>query len=217
MAVKGFENFIGVGGDGSEIAILGAGIDIDDGLLVVVVHGRGPRRRRHLDQVSHQLRPLLRDDGNFHQVLQIGHPVLRRLHGDLIGHPIARVQPEIGSGLKAAAQGNQRTLGDFARGQADLRNPRALDIHVQRGQRKLLLHVNVGRAGNVPHAVRDTLRNGVVALHVGADDLHVDGSGQSEIQDLGDDIRRLEEEFDAGKALRQIVPANSCVSSAVGG
>ena len=44
---------------------------------------------------------------------------------------------------------------------------------------------------------------GEAGVHVLAEELHVDGGGQAEIQDLGDDVGWLEEEFDAGKFRRQ--------------
>ena len=46
-------------------------------------------------------------------------------------------------------------------------------------------------------------RVGEADVHVLAEELHVDGGGLAEIQDLGDDVGWLEEEFDAGKFLRQ--------------
>jgi hypothetical protein len=71
----------------------------------------------------------------------------------------SRVQPEIRRGLEAAAQRNQHALRDVARREPNLRDARALNVHVQRGQGKQLLHVYIGGAGNVPHLVGDLLRN----------------------------------------------------------
>src|SRR5580704_2425859 len=53
------------------------------------------------------------------------------------------------------------------------------------------------------HLVGDLLRNKVTAPHIRADDLNIDGCGQAEVQDLGNDIGRLEEKLHSGKALRQ--------------
>ena len=63
--------------------------------------------------------------------------------------------------------------------------------------------MNVGSAGNVPHPVRDSLCNFVVLQHVGSNHLHIDRRRQSKIQNLRDDVRGLQEEFGAGKLLRQ--------------
>ena len=71
------------------------------------------------------------------------------------------------------------------------------------GKSSNLLHVDVGGAGNVPHAIRNLLRDQVIAGHVGAGELNIDGRGQAEVQDLGDDVGRLEEELHAGKLPRQ--------------
>ena len=40
-------------------------------------------------------------------------------------------------------------------------------------------------------------------LHIRTDNLHVDGRGQAEVQDLGDDVGRLKEELHARETLRQ--------------
>ena len=83
---------------------------------------------------------------------------------------------------------------------------------MQRRQRQHLLHVDIGGAGNLPHPVRDLLRDEVVALHVGAGDLNVDGRRQSEVQDLRHDVGRLEEELHSRKAARQFLAQRADVS-----
>ena len=45
MLFESLQDFIGVGGHGTQIAILRAGIDIDHRLHVVVAHGRRARGR----------------------------------------------------------------------------------------------------------------------------------------------------------------------------
>ncbi len=78
----------------------------------------------------------------------------------------------------------------------------AIDGEVERGQGQHLLHVDISRPRDLSHAVRDLLGDEVVGLHVGADDLDVDGRRQTEVQDLGDDVGRLEEELHSGEAAR---------------
>ena len=46
-----------------------------------------------------------------------------------------------------------------------------------------------------------------IACDVGAFDLNVDGRGQAEVQDLGDDVGRQEVERGAGKLARQLARA----------
>ena len=75
---------------------------------------------------------------------------------------------------------------------------------LQGGQIEHLLHVHVGRARDVPHAIGDLLGDGVIAGHILAHHLHVDRRGQAEVQDLRNDVGRLEEELDAREAARQL-------------
>ncbi len=64
--------------------------------------------------------------------------------------------------------------------------------------------------GTCSHPIGNLLRDLVVGRHVGADQLNIDGRGQAEVQNLGNDVGRLEEEFHAGKLPRQTFaqPAN---------
>src|SRR4029077_9198303 len=55
----------------------------------------------------------------------------------------------------------------------------------------------------MPHFIGDLLRDLIAVGHVRSDDLYIDGRGQTEIQNLRDNIGRLEEEFHARKAAWQ--------------
>ena len=62
----------------------------------------------------------------------------------------------------------------------------------------------VGYAGNVANLFQDTVCNGAVTLDIRAVDLNVDRRGQSEVQNLRDDIGGQKVEGDAGKLSRQL-------------
>ena len=66
LFIEVLQDFVRVGGDGSQIAILRAGIDINNRLHVVMVYRGSPNRGRDLHQISHQLWTLLRDHRNIH-------------------------------------------------------------------------------------------------------------------------------------------------------
>src|SRR6185369_4170260 len=89
-------------------------------------------------------------------------------------------------------------------GQTELLGTNTIDIEVKRRIIIQLLHMDVDCTGNVTHAVGDLLSYGVVAGIVGTGELDVDGSRSSEVENLGDDISRLEEELDAGKLSPQV-------------
>src|SRR5579859_6780771 len=55
----------------------------------------------------------------------------------------------------------------------------------------------------MPNLIGDLLRDGIVSLLIGSYHLHVNGSGQAEIENLSDDIGRLKEEFHSWKMFRQ--------------
>jgi hypothetical protein len=66
------------------------------------------------------------------------------------------------------------------------------------------VHVRVDAPGILPDALDERGRDGGVAVEVVARELDVDRRGQAEVEDLGDDVGRLEEKLDAGEALRQL-------------
>ena len=56
----------------------------------------------------------------------------------------------------------------------------------------------------MPHAVCDLLGNCVIGVQITAHNLDVNGGGQAEIQDLADDIGRLEKKLGSRKVERKI-------------
>ena len=190
----------------AEIAALRAGVNVNHRLHVVMRDDGGPLHRRQLHQVAQQLRigHVRIRDRSVHQVLQRGHAILRRLHSNLIAHAVRRIQPEIRRGLKTAAQRNQHALRDVLRRHAHLGHPVAFNVQMERRQVQHLLHVYIGGTGNVlaagwKSAVPSCSCSAISATH----QLYIDGRGQAEIQDLRNDVSRLEEELHAGKPTRQ--------------
>ncbi len=66
-----------------------------------------------------------------------------------------------------------------------------------------LLNPQVSRAGHVSNFLQQLARPGPVAFQVVADHLDVDGSGQSEVQNLRDHVGRQKSEHYPGKLLGQ--------------
>ena len=68
--------------------------------------------------------------------------------------------------------------------------------------------MHVGCAGNLAHAARDLLGDVVILSERSQrpDNLHVDRRGQSEVQNLADDIGGLEKERQLGKLAAQLAP-----------
>jgi hypothetical protein len=135
-------------------------------------------------------------------------PVLRGLHEHVVGDPGLRVHPVVRGRLLRAGQRDQQVLGHVPLGQPDLVGQRPVDVHPQvRGGRDLR-QVQVGDARLAPqlgHHLAGQLRvPGVVPER--AVDLHVDRAGQPEVQHLGDDVRRLEEERQLRELPRQLPP-----------
>ncbi len=74
--------------------------------------------------------------------------------------------------------------------------------------------MHVGGTGNLADAGDHFVGNLIVSGYVRADDLNVDGRGKTEVQDLTDDVRRLEEKLRAGKLLGQLAAE---ISDVLGG
>jgi hypothetical protein len=65
--------------------------------------------------------------------------------------------------------------------------------------------VRIDRAGDLPDLVGHLPGHCEIALNVVADELHIDRRREAEIQDLADDVRGLEEEFNTGIIARQFL------------
>src|SRR5258708_20345918 len=69
--------------------------------------------------------------------------------------------------------------------------------------------MHIHRAGHGTNLVRYVCRNGEIVRKVRTHDLNIDGGGQAEIENLADDVRRLEEERcpreSFGKLLAQLL------------
>jgi len=130
---------------------------------------------------------------------------LRRLHRHLIGDAIRGIEPEIGGGLETATQRDENALRDITGIHADLGDSGAVDVHPDRRQIHQLLHVHVSGAGHLAEAVGNLIRERMAGLDIGADDLNVDGSGQTEIQNLSNDVGGLKEKLHSGETPRQLL------------
>ena len=67
------------------------------------------------------------------------------------------------------------------------------------------MNVDVGSPGNLLDLGRNLGCHSIV-LRATPNDLNVDWGGKAEVQDLADDVRRLEEERERGEVLVQLVP-----------
>src|SRR4029077_11670884 len=83
--------------------------------------------------------------------------------------------------------------------------PRLVDVQAQGRRVERLVHVDVDRAGNGSHLPGQFFGREIVAPLIDSGDLDVDGCGGAEVEDLGDDVRWLEEELDPGEALGQLL------------
>ena len=131
------------------------------------------------------------------------HAVLRGLGHHGVAHAL-RAQPEAWRGLETGGKSDQRITGDVGLGETHLLGLGPVHIHKHDRLVQSLLDMHVGRAGNLADARDHVIGNLVISRHVRADNLNVDGRGQAEVQDLADDVRRLEEELRARELLGQL-------------
>src|SRR5882672_7652706 len=139
--------------------------------------------------------------------LQSVHAILGRLDGYVVVDPVFGIKPEAWSRLETGTEGDENVLGDVARLQADVLGASAVDIEVKRGVVESLLDVNVHRAGNMAHLGSNFLRENIVGRQRGggAGDGDVNRSRSAEVQNLRDDVRRLEIELHARILLRELL------------
>ena len=166
-----------------------------------MVHNRHRRAARHGRQVSQQLRlaSARRSYGRAIQRVERIDAVRRRLHGDLVIHPVHRIQPLVRRNLAAGTQRYQQAVGHVALRQAGFRCLAAIHLQTNLGVIHFLVNVHVHRARHQLHFVLDFLGQRVVRLGVSPHHLNVDGARQSEIQDLIGDVGGLEERREVGK------------------
>ena len=175
-------------------------VDVDDGLHVVVRDHGGAGGAHSPCDAAQRHRPVAAVDL---QVVEIAHrvdPVLRRLDDDRVGHAVLRIEPEGRIRLQAAGEVDLHVRRHVLLGQADLAGERAVDVHVQRRVVEDLLDARVGDSRHLFDLDgRSSPRRRLVFLALVADDLHVDGRRQAEIEDLADDVGRQEGEGGAGE------------------
>ena len=95
------------------------------------------------------------------------------------------VEPEGRRGLEAAAQRVQQAARDVALGQPELRGHGPVDVDGSFGLVEDLREVHVDRARDLTHLLARSAGDAAVAPRAdGAHDLHVDGRGQAEVEDL---------------------------------
>src|SRR5262249_35204213 len=110
--------------------------------------------------------------------------------------------------LVASAQREQHAVGHVPRREARPRRLGPIHAHLELRIVEVLLDAEIREAGHLAQLVQDLVGNRPVALDVVSLDLHVNGGGETEVQDLGDDVRGHEIKGDAGELLGQ-TPAKS--------
>ena len=166
-------------GHGAQVGAVDVGVDVEHRLHVVVAdraelgagldggqvaehlhrraERRAPRSRRPLMAMAARAFCGADADPVTGRLLQRGHgvePVLRRLRGDVVADAVARIEIEVGRGLKAAAQRDQDALRHILLGQADGRGARAVHVHRHVRIVERLLDARIDGAGNIAHIVR---------------------------------------------------------------
>ncbi len=173
-----------------------------------------------IGEVAQQLGRRLARDRHWRamQLVERRHPVLRRLDNDLVAHTVLVVQPEVCRRRAAAGQRDQQAVGDVSLGQADLLGERAVGIDHDPRRVEDLLHMDVHRAGNPSEVCGDLLRHAEIRarFRYRARDLDVDRRGQTEVEDLTDDIGGLREEFQIREPTRQLSSRRVFKYAAVG-
>src|SRR5208337_494153 len=200
------------GSQRAEIASIDGGIHIDHRLYIVVGDGSRTRDRGSVHQIAEELRGRAGKaavDGSVLESLVIIHAVLGRLDGNGVADTVSGIEPEVRRGLETRGERDQHVLSDVAGLQTHVLGARAIDVHEQGGCVKGLLDVDIHGPRHVADFVGELQSDGIIGGLIHAGNLDINGSGRPEIENLGNDVRGLEEKLHAGKfageALAQFV------------
>src|SRR6478672_10707468 len=128
------------------------------------------------------------------------------LDRDRVVDPVFRIGPKVGCHLEARAERDKQAVGDIALSKAELLGAGPIDFYAQLWCVRYLMQADVNRARNLLHPPLDLTRDCIVRLVGKTGDLNVDWRRQTEIQNLADDVRRLEIETQLRKTLRESFP-----------
>ena len=145
-----------------------------------------------------------RDDRAIEQRREGIHFVLGCLNGDLIIHAVLEIEPEVWGGLSAGTQRSEHRASHVSLTKTELLGTRAVNVDTQVRPMDQLVKMHDRRTGDFFHAGLDLLGKGVV-LRVTSCHLNVDRDGQTEVQDLADDVCSLKEELHVRELLAQPV------------
>ncbi len=136
-----------------------------------------------------------RGERHGHDIRQTVEARDRRLNGHDVVDVVLRVDPEIGRGERARAQGRQQTVRDIALGHSYVGGTRAVHVDLDGRVVGNLSNAHVFRSGDQAQSAHQLERDGQRFADVGSLDLHVNRRRQSEVEHPTDDIGRLEVEL----------------------
>ena len=207
MGAKTAQDLVDIGRHATQVAAVIIGIDIEDGLYVIVADdgaGGGAAQGGNTAQNGGG-RVGGRRDGRPLQGVEGVDAVLRSLDLERITDAIEGVQPFVDGDLSVPAERNERAVGHIALQQTGVIRLRAVHIHLNCGRVHLLVDEYIHGAGNRRHLIADLAGQRVILRRVHAHNLDVDRHGQSEIQDLRGDVGGLKVEGLLGERAAQPV------------
>jgi hypothetical protein len=110
----------------------------------------------------------------------------------------------VGRHLSAGTERDQHAVRDIALCEPVLIGFNAIDVDLHGGGVHFLADEYIHRAGDGFHFLADFARHAVIGRGVAAHDLNIDGHGETEVENLIGDIRRLEEEAFIGESAGEI-------------
>src|SRR6202166_2281768 len=132
------------------------------------------------------------------EVLQRLNRILRSLSYQVVAHTVIPIQEEHRGDLETTAERIQQATGYIALSVATLGGLGAVHGHIELRVIERLLYARIGDARHAPDFLQHTSRDFAIALNIGSLDLNIDGSGQTKVQNLSDDVRGQEVKGRAG-------------------
>src|ERR1700688_3315043 len=132
------------------------------------------------------------------EVLQRLNRILRSLSYQVVAHTVIPIQEEHRGDLETTAERVQQATGYIALSVATLGGLGAVHSHIELRIIKRLLYARIGDARHTFDFLQHPSRDFAIALNIGSLDLNIDGSGQTKVQHLSNDVRGQEVKGRAG-------------------
>ncbi len=197
ILLRACNDLVDLRGHVAEVGAVDRAEYIDGRRGVVVAHDSGGDAAMNVGDVGEQLRGPAGAVGQRRvaEIVEGLETVLRGLGRNLVLRARRRVDPKAWRCLEAARERHQHIAGHVLFGEADQLCLGPIDIDIELRIVPGLMDMQIDRTRNAAQLLQQDIGECPVGLNVEADNLHIDGGGKTEIQNLTDHVRRQKGEL----------------------